>query len=97
MLHINLTAAAAAAVAIILLLPIATATVLRGSQTPIVCNKQKLLDMAKSIKSPNTMYYVVSILSLKTGIPPHQVAECLGFIWHKELDRNKYNINVERL
>lgn len=93
MLHINLTVT----IAVVLLLPVVTATMLRGSQTPNICNKQKLLDTAKSIKSPNTMYYVVSILSLKTSTPPHQVAECLGFIWHKELNRNKYNINVEQL
>lgn len=52
---------------------------LRGSLYK--CDKHQLLEMAKKLKSPNTIYYVVSVLSLKTSVPPDKVAECLGVIW----------------
>ena len=69
----------------------------RSLRTNDYCNKPALINMAKNLKSPNTMYHVVSVLSLKTGTPPHKVADCLGFIWKKNLDRNKYTINVATL
>jgi hypothetical protein len=65
---------------------------LRGS-----CDKKRYTDIAKTIKSPNTMYYVVSIISLKTRTSPHLVADCLGFIWHKDLQQNKYKIQTTTL
>lgn len=65
---------------------------LRGGEHK--CNKRKLLEMAKNIKSPNTMYYVVSVLSLKTSSSPENIAKCLGFIWNSNLKENKYKINL---
>lgn len=58
------------------------------------CNKRKLIEMAKNIKSPNTMYYVVSVLSLKTSISPENIAQCLGFTWNSNLEKNNYKITL---
>jgi len=54
------------------------AKMLRGSGS---CDRKQLLEMAEKIKSPNTIYYIVSVISLKTSNPPSEVAKCLGFNW----------------
>jgi hypothetical protein len=68
---------------------------LRG--TAHQCDKDKYKNIANTLKSPNTMYYVVTIISLKTSTSPHLVANCLGFNWHSNLQENKYQIEVSRL
>jgi hypothetical protein len=68
---------------------------LRG--TTHQCEKEKYTEIAQTLKSPNTMYYVVTIISLKTSTSPHIVADCLGFYWHKNLQQNKYKIQVSTL
>ncbi len=76
-----------------------TATVVSSAQLrgSYECNKRKLITIAQTIKSPNTMHHVVSVISLKTSIPPHAVAECLGFYWNKNSDRNKWTMDVSTL
>jgi hypothetical protein len=61
------------------------------------CDKKRYVEIAKTMKSPNTMYYVVTIISLKTSTSPHLVAKCLGFYWHKNLQENKYTIQISSI
>ncbi len=66
------------------------AKMLRGS-----CDRKKLLEITEKIKSPNTMYYVVSIISLKTSKPPSEVANCLGVNWkHVYTNHQIYHARV---
>ena len=76
----------------ILLQAVFVSGLLRGN-----CDKKRYTEIAQTMKSPNTMYYVVTIISLKTSTSPHLVAECLGFYWHKNLQANKYTIQLSSL